>query len=125
MIRAGSSLEGMTMEQILYKDYKTYTIKNARVGLGQVITIDVNDVLGKKDEYVKLLNHVSESNNYMYVCLFVTDVLNNGSYVLYSDRAKEALEVGFDINNIEEGAFLKDIISKKKQILPVLMDESE
>lgn len=125
MIRAGSSLEGMTMEQILYKDYKTYTIKNARVGLGQVITIDVNDVLGKKDEYVKLLNHVSESNNYMYVCLFVTDVLNNGSYVLYSDRAKEALEVGFDINNIEEGAFLKDIISRKKQILPVLMDESE
>ena len=125
MIRAGSSLEGMTMEQVLYKDYKTYTIKNARVGLGQVITIDVNDVLDKKEEYVKLLNHVSESNNYMYVCLFVTDILNNGSYVLYSDRAKEALEVGFDIDNIEEGTFLKDVISRKKQILPVLMDESE
>lgn len=125
MIRAGSSLEGMTMEQVLYKDYKTYTIKNARVGLGQVITIDVNDVLDRKEEYVKLLNHVSESNNYMYVCLFVTDVLNNGSYVLFSDRAKEVLEVGFDINNIEEGTFLKDVISRKKQILPVLMDESE
>ena len=125
MIRAGSSLDGMTMEQVLYKDYKTYTIKNAKVGLGQVITVDVNDVLDKKDEYVNLLNHVSETNNYMYVCLFITDILNNGSYVLYSDRAKESLQVGFDIDNLEEGTFLKNIISRKKQILPVLMDESE
>ena len=67
--------------------------------------------------------HISEVNNYMYVCLFVTDILNNGSYVLFSDRAKEDLEVGFDITNIEEGTFLKNIISRKKQIIPVLMDD--
>ena len=125
MIRAGSSLEGMTMEQVLYKDYKTYTIKNAKVGLSQVITTDINDVLNKTDEYVKLLNTVCEHNNYLYVCLFVTDILKNGTYVLYSDRAKEPLEVGFDIKNMKQGTFLKNIVSRKKQILPVLMDDDE
>lgn len=125
MIRAGSSLEGMTMEQVLYKDYKTYTIKNAKVGLSQVITTDINDVLDKTDEYVKLLNTVCEHNNYLYVCLFVTDILKNGTYVLYSDRAKEPLEVGFDIKNMKQGTFLKNIVSRKKQILPVLMDDGE
>ena len=125
MIRAGSSLEGMTMEQVLYKDYKTYTIKNAKVGLSQVITTDINDVLDKTDEYVKLLNTVCEHNNYLYVCLFVTDILKNGTYVLYSDRAKEPLEVGFGIKNMKQGTFLKNIVSRKKQILPVLMDDGE
>ena len=125
MIRAGSSLEGMTMEQVLYKDYKTYTIKNAKVGLSQIITTDINDVLDKTDEYVKLLNTVCEHNNYLYVCLFVTDILKNGTYVLYSDRAKEPLEVGFDIKNMKQGTFLKNIVSRKKQILPVLMDDGE
>ena len=125
MIRAGSSLEGMTMEQVLYKDYKTYTIKNAKVGLSQVITTDINDVLDKTDEYVKLLNTICEHNNYLYVCLFVTDILKNGTYVLYSDRAKEPLEVGFDIKNMKQGTFLKNIVSRKKQILPVLMDDGE
>lgn len=125
MIKAGSSLEGMTMEQVLYKDYKTYTIKNAKIGLGQVITTDIKDVLDKKDEYIELLNKVCDHNDYLYVCLFVTDILKNGTYVLYSDRAKDSLEMGFNISNIKQGTFLKNIVSRKKQILPVLMGEDE
>ncbi len=125
MIRAGSSLEGMTMEQVLYKDYKTYTINNAKIGLGQVITTDIKDVLDKKDEYIELLNKVCEHNDYLYVCLFVTDILKNGTYVLYSDRAKEPLQNGFNIDNIKQGIFLRNVVSRKKQILPVLMGDNE
>lgn len=125
MIKAGSSLEGMTKEQVLYKDYKNYTIDNQRVGLGQVITMDIKEVLNEKDEYIELLNTVSSNNNYLFVCLFVTDIFENGTYVLYSDNAKEILESAFGIKDIEQGSFLKGIISRKKQILPVLMNDME
>lgn len=125
LIKAGSSLAGMTKEQVLYKDYKNYTIDNQRIGLGQVITMDIEEVLGEKEEYIRLLNTVSESNNYLFVCLFVTNILENGTYVLYSDRAKEILESTFGIKNIKEGHFLKGIVSRKKQILPVLMNDME
>ena len=125
MIKAGSSLAGMTMEQVLYKDYKNYTIDNAKVGLGQVITMDIDEVLDVKDDYIKLLNTVSESNNYLFVCLFVTNILENGTYVLYSDRAKEVLESAFGIKNIKQGQFLKGVVSRKKQILPVLINDIE
>ena len=125
MIKAGSSLEGMTMEQVLYKDYKNYVIKGNKVGLGQVITTDINDVLNKKNEYIDLLNTISEKNNYLFVCLFVTNILENGTYVLYSDRAKDILESAFNIDNIEEGKFLKGIVSRKLQILPKLMNDME
>ena len=125
MIKAGSSLEGMTMEQVLYKDYKNYVIKGNKVGLGQVITTDINDVLNNMNEYIDLLNTISEKNNYLFVCLFVTDILENGTYVLYSDRAKDILESAFNIDNIEEGKFLKGIVSRKLQILPKLMNDME
>lgn len=125
MIKAGASLDGMTKEQILYKDYKSYTIGNGKVGLGQVITMDIKEVLEEKDEYIELLNTVSESNNYLFVCLFVTNILDNGTYVLYSDRAKEVLESSFGIKDIKQGHFLKGIVSRKKQILPVLMNDME
>ena len=125
MIKAGSSLQGMTKEQVLYKDYKNYTIDNQRVGLGQVITMDIKEVINEKDEYINLLNSVSNNNNYLFVCLFVTDILENGTYVLYSDRAKEILESAFGIKDIKQGHFLKGIISRKKQILPVLMNDME
>ena len=125
MIRAGSSLEGMTKEQVLYKDYKTYTIDKAKVGLGQVITMDIDEVMNEKDEYIKLLNTVCESNNYLFVCLFVTDILKNGTYVLYSDRAKERLESAFGYKDIKQGEFLKGVVSRKKQILPVLISDND
>ena len=125
MIKAGSSLEGMTREQVLYKDYKTYTIDNSKIGLGQVITMDIDEVMNEKDEYVKLLNTVCESNNYLFVCLFITNILENGTYVLFSDRAKDVLESSFSIKNIKQGEFLKGIVSRKKQILPVLMNDMD
>lgn len=125
MIKAGASLEGMTKEQILYKDYKKYTIGSERVGLGQVITMDIKEVLNEKEDYIRLLNNISDNNNYLFVCLFITNIIENGTYVLYSDRAKDVLESAFGINNIEQGYFLKGIISRKKQILPVLMNDME
>ena len=125
MIKAGSSLKGMTREQVLYKDYKYFTIDNSKIGLGQVITMDIDEVMSEKDEYVKLLNTVCESNNYLFVCLFITNILENGTYVLFSDRAKDVLESSFSIKNIKQGEFLKGFVSRKKQILPVLMNDMD
>ena len=61
----------------------------------------------------------------MFVCLFVTNILENGTYVLFSDRAKDVLESSFSIKNIKQGEFLKGIVSRKKQILPVLMNDMD
>ncbi len=125
MIKAGSSLKGMTKEQILYKDYKNYTINNNKIGLGQIITLDIKEIMKEQEEYIALLNTVAESNNYFFVCLFITNILENGTYILFSDRAKEVLESAFGIQDIEQGHFLKGIVSRKQQILPVLMNEME
>lgn len=125
MIEEGSSIKGMTKEQVLYNDYKNYTIDNKKIGLGQIITTNIRDVMSEIDEYVELLEDVAEGNNYFFVCLFVTDILKNGTYVIYSSKGKDTLESAFNIKEIKQGFFLKGIVSRKKQILPVLMNDME
>ena len=66
-----------------------------------------------------------KSKLYLFVCLFVTNILENGTYVLFSDRAKDVLESSFGIKDIKQGQFLKGIVSRKKQILPVLMNDMD
>ena len=123
MLKAGSSLKGKTREEILYTDYKTYPVMDYKIGLGQFSTTNPEEILKDKDAYIELLNHVCESNDYYFVCFFITDVIKRGSYVLYSDKASGVLENVFKSTNIKQGVFLKDIISRKQQILPNILFE--
>lgn len=123
MLKAGASLKGKTKEEILYTDYKTYPVGDMKIGLGQLSTTNPEEILDDMVEYVQLLNNVSEKNDYYFVALFVTDIINKGSYVLYSDRAYEILERVYKDVKIEQGVFLKGVVSRKKQILPGIMIE--
>lgn len=125
MLKAGSSLKGKTKEEILYTDFKSYPISNKSVGLSQVSTTNVDEFMDNITEYVELVNNVSKSNNYYFVCLFITDILNDGSYMIYSDNAREVVKNAFNLEVVHQGIFLKDILSRKKQILPQIMNEME
>ena len=123
MLKAGSSLKGKTREEVLFTDYKTYPVLETKIGLGQVLTTNPDEILRDMNSYIELLNKVSNTNDYYLVCLFVTDIIKGGSYVLYSDRAYDILKRAFKNESLEQGSFLEGVVSRKKQILPVIMFE--
>ena len=123
MLKAGSSLKGKTKEEILYTDYKNYPVGEQRIGLGQLSTTNPEEILAEKEDYIELLNNVAEANDYYFVALFVTDIIKQGSYVLYSSRAENILRKVYKNDDLTQGAFLKDVVSRKKQILPGIMLE--
>ena len=69
-----------------------------------------------------MLNNVAKVNDYKFVALFVTDIIKNGTYVYYSDGAKEILENAFNLEKMEEGIYLENILSRKMQILPSILN---
>ena len=125
MLKAGSSIKGKTKEQILYTDYKKYPVDDKTIGIGQIFTTNPKEILNNTNEYVELLNNVSIGNNYYFVIFIITDIISKGSYVIYSNRAKEILEKVFKKDNMEQGSFLEGIVSRKKQVLPGIMLEME
>ncbi|MBR3161243.1 MAG: putative manganese-dependent inorganic diphosphatase [Bacilli bacterium] len=125
MLKAGSSLKGKTKEEVLYTDYKNYPVGEDKIGLGQFSTTNPEEILDKKDEYIDLLDDVTNGNGYYFVCLFITDIINRGSYVLYSRRAEEILKRVYKKDDLVQGTFLPGVVSRKKQILPGIMLEME
>lgn len=125
MLKAGSSLKGKTKEEVLYTDYKTYPVDDKKIGLGQLSTTNPDEILEELDGYVDLLNEVAEANDYYLVALFVTDIIKKGSYVIYSNRAEDILRKVYKNEDLTQGTFLEDVVSRKKQILPGIMFEME
>ena len=125
MLKAGSTVKGKTKEEVLYTDYKTYPVGEEKIGLGQISTTNPEEILEDKEEYIELLNNVVENNNYNFVALFITDIISNGSYVLYSNGGEEVIRKAFNNNNLTQGTFLENVVSRKKQILPKIMLEMQ
>lgn len=125
MLKAGSTLKGRTKEEILYTDYKSYPVSSKKIGLSQIFTMNIDEVLEEVEDYVNLMNDICKKSNYYFICLFVTDIINNGSYVIYSDNAKDIIKESFNLSSIYQGIFIKDILSRKKQVVPIIMDYME
>lgn len=125
MLKAGASLKGKSKEDILFTDFKNFTIDNKKIGIGQITTFDIEEFNQEKDEYVSLINQVAKNNDYYIVALFVTDIIKNGSYIYYNDEAKDIFEMSFDSYNLEQGYYLDGCVSRKKQIIPNIINTIE
>ncbi|MDD3391923.1 MAG: putative manganese-dependent inorganic diphosphatase [Bacilli bacterium] len=125
MFKAGSSLKGKTKEQIMYGDFKNFTIDNKKVGVGQINSMNINEILDEKNDYVKLINDIAKQNDYYVFTFFITDILDGGSYILFNDNSKDILDNGFDVSNIYQGYYLKGLVSRKKQFIPAIMRAME
>lgn len=125
MIRHGASLEGKTKEEVLYSDFKGFMVEDKKIGIGQIYTMDYSKISTVAQEYITLLNEISTNENYYILALFVTDIVNNGSYILYNESSKLELEKSFDINDLKQEHFLEGVISRKKQIIPNIMETLE
>lgn len=122
MLKAGSSLKGKTKEEILYSDFKNFVVSDHKMGIGQISTFDINEIKKDSDEYVEMINKISSNNDYDIIALFATDILSNGSYIFFNDKAKDIIAESFNVEEIYQGYYLDGCVSRKKQMVPNLME---
>ncbi len=124
MLKAASSVKDLTVNEQIFQDYKSYTVGDQKIGIGQLITLDFEELSNNIDEYVKRLNELKSVHPGVYL-LFVTDILSNGSYVIYDSDSEEIIKDSFNLDHVEQGIFIKGLVSRKKQILPPIMERME
>ncbi len=124
MLKASSTVAGLTINEQIYMDYKTYTVGQLHIGLSQLITMDFDEISKKLDEYVNRLNEINELNPGVHA-MFITDIIKKGSYVIYNTKSEDIIKDAFNLKNIEEGIFIPGIISRKKQMIPQIMERME
>lgn len=125
MIKAASSVEGMSPRDLIKSDFKSYVVgNNKNLGIGQIMTLDIDNITAKLDEYVSVLDEMAQTN-FNTVVIFITDIIKNGSYVIYDTKSKDLIEDAFGLKNTHEGIFIPKIVSRKKQILPNILSIME
>ncbi len=121
MFKAASSIKGISVHDLIHQDFKSYSVGNNMLGISQVMTMDFNDIEANMDEYIAKLDELS-SGNYLCSVLFITDVYKNGSYVIYNSQAEDIISDAFDLKETYEGVYIPDLVSRKKQMLPALLE---
>ena len=74
-----------------------------------------------EEEYIALLDQEAENKGYDVVGLFITDIINQGSYIYFNHSSKDIWRKSFHMNDLEEGTFIEGCISRKKQMVPAIM----
>ena len=124
MLKAASSIEGKSVEELIKTDFKSYVVGNKLLGISQIMTMDIETIEANMDEYIQKLNEMVELN-YSIVTIFITDIIKNGSYVLYNEKASEIIKDAFGLKSIHQCMFLPKIVSRKKQIQPNIISVLE
>lgn len=122
MFKAGTSLKGKTENEIVNTDIKLFSVNEYEFIVSQIFTLNYEEILNNKEKYIDIINNIKVDRNVNMVILCVTDIINKGTYILYSNNCEETLELAFNVKNIYQGYYLPGVVSRKKQIVPNIMD---
>ncbi len=116
LLRRGMDLSGATMEELLTRDTKQYTLFGKDLIIAQVMVPGYEFAREQEGEIGKILNHLKEMNRVdLYIALF-TNVVNEGSDVYLAGDESLLSRMGFH----EQPIRMEGIMSRKKDFLPRL-----
>ena len=121
MFKANDVVKAKTIKEIVYTDFKTFNIDKKVIAISQITTLNSKAILKQKTSYIRFLNKEALNNHYDIILFIITDIFKDGSYIIFNENAKNTLRLAFS-DKLEQGDFLTDMISRKKQILPAIMN---
>ena len=122
MLKAGADLSDKSLEDLLSLDAKGFEFGAYKATVAQVNAVDIEDVLGRQTELEALLNKNVADNGLDLFFFVVTDILNNDSTAVAVGQVAEAAAKAFGAEIVEGRISLPGVVSRKKQIVPVLTD---
>ncbi|KGR86102.1 manganese-dependent inorganic pyrophosphatase [Lysinibacillus odysseyi] len=122
MLKAGADLSDKSLEDLLSLDAKGFEFGEYKAVVAQVNAVDIEDVLGRHEELTNLLNKNVADNGLDLFFFVVTDILNNDSTAVAVGRVAEAAAKAFGAEIVNGRISLPGVVSRKKQIVPVLTE---
>ena len=120
MLKAGTDLDDFSAEELVNLDAKSLEKNESKFVIAQVNTVSIEDVLKRQEELETAINKEIETKNLDLFVFAITDILNSNSEVIALGKRVDAVEKGFDKKLEDNKMFLEGVVSRKKQLLPVI-----
>ena len=114
-----SGADDKSAEELFRTDYKQFHIADKNLGVSQITCVDASHLLTRKDEFMAVMSKLKKDMDFDDVILMITDVLLEGSYLLYVGSDDE-IQQAFSVVPKDNCVFLPGVMSRKKQVVPML-----
>jgi manganese-dependent inorganic pyrophosphatase len=119
LFASGSLLTLKPAPQAITTDAKEYLENGAKFSVAQIEEVGFDQFWKRKDELLAALEDYRRGQNYFFSALLVTDVAGQQSLMLVVGKKEFIAKI--DYPGPEPGVFeLRDVVSRKKQLLPYL-----
>ena len=122
MLKAGTDLSSRSAKELIDGDAKSFELNGSTVRIGQVNTVDVEDVFSRRDEVVAAMEAELAEEGYNTFVFVVTNILDSDSDILVLGDNLDKVEAAFDVKLADGRASLPGVVSRKKQVVPPLTD---
>ena len=123
MFKAGSSLAGKTAEDICFQDFKQFTVNDTIFGVGQITSMSKEELAAIRDMMTEHLPKVLEAHNLNMIYFMLTDILAESTELLCVGTSARGIALSaFDLPDNAKSLILKGVVSRKKQLIPVLVE---
>ncbi len=122
MFEAKSDISSFTDSGLVKLDSKKYDVGEKNFRISVVETTSPATVLARKEGIVAAIKTILvEESDVDEILFFIVDILNEEATVLtYNELTKEVIEKSFGVSVQGDTEVLPGIVSRKKQILPML-----
>ena len=124
MLIAGSNLGEMTPEEIISADRKRFTMGSYKVMVSQINTGDFKGMFKQLRPVLAAMEKACAAEEFDLALLMVTDIIMGGSEILVAGKARKLAEAAFGISEDDISKFFPGVFSRKKQVIPPLMNAS-
>jgi len=121
MFKANSNYDQKTPIQILESNLKIYDWNGNKVGIGQAETVDIDFFKQHKQDFLSQMQKFKREKGLNYLLFLATDILDQSSILFVPEEDEEQIVTkAFGTHPREGTAYLKGVVSRKKQVVPPL-----
>ena len=106
-------------EDLILTDFKEFHIAEHDLAVSQITCVDADALMQRADEFLSMMAYLMQERSYSMMILMLTDVLADGSHLLYLGD-EDIFRQAFGVELKEHSCFLPGVVSRKKQVIPML-----
>lgn len=122
MLKAGTDISDYTPEQVINIDSKLFEQANKKFKIAQVNTADLDSIFKNQSYFEQAINEDIEKENLDFYVFAATDIVNSNSKIISLGNDSPVVEKAFGVSMDNHTAMLENVVSRKKQILPPILD---
>ena len=118
-IFSSSHSEDKSADSMFFADYKEFHIAEQNFGISQISCVEAEKMLDRKAEFLTVMEKTRKEKQLDFILLMLTDVLAVGTHILFLGD-EEIARQAFGTRLTDGVCFLPAVVSRKKQVIPML-----